>query len=589
MKHNYLKHLFTALFLLCATVAVSKNFEIRGICYGILSEENKTLKVTHFGLFNSTKKYTGEVVIPETVTVGSSYFNDIISTNKESSSTWTGGLHFSGVGKFAFDWFVSSESGYDWLVVTIDDKEVLRKSGEESGHYEITIKEEGIHSVGVEYIKDSSVSKGKDCGGIYNVVFGRTITTYTVSCIGSYAFKDCSGLTSITIPNSVTSIGTEAFSGCSGLTSITIPNSVTEIQHDVFNGCKSLKNVVFEDGTTDLGLGCCDYYDDDFYALFYGCPLDKVYIGRNITSIYTLSTGGWAPPFSGPLSYVEIGNSVTGLRTDLFKDCYNLKSIVFGNSLTYIGNNAFLGTAWYNNQPDGVVYAGKVLYKYKGTMPENSSITIKDGTISIAEYAFYGQTGLTSVEIPNSVTTIGYWVFSGCTSLANIEIPNSVTSIGRGAFYGCSGLISIEIPNSVTSIGDEAFKNCNSLASIISYIPADKLFNSTYDTFYGLYKDCVLYVPYGAKERYAATVGWNEFANIVEMAPESQPGDINKDGEVNVGDFAALANIIFNSESIDETIKSVSDINADGEVNVGDFAALVNLIFNSGSQAASRE
>ena len=81
MKQNYLKHLFTALFLLCATVAVSKNFEIGGICYGILSEENKTLKVTHFGEFNSTKKYTGEVVIPETVTVGSSYFNDIISIN----------------------------------------------------------------------------------------------------------------------------------------------------------------------------------------------------------------------------------------------------------------------------------------------------------------------------------------------------------------------------------------------------------------------------------------------------------------------------------------------------------------------------
>ena len=243
MKHNYLKHLFTALLMLCATAAVSKNFEIGGICYSILSEENKTLKVTHFELFNSTKKYTGEVVIPETVTVGSSYFNDMISTNKESSSTWTGGLHFSGVGKFAFDWFVSSESGYDWLVVTIDDKEVLRKSGEESGHYEITIKEEGVHSVGVEYIKDYSVSKGKDCGGIYNVVFGRTITTYNVSCIDSYAFIDCSGLTSITIPNSVTSIRNSAFSGCSGLTSITIPKSVTEIQHDVFYDCKRLTSI----------------------------------------------------------------------------------------------------------------------------------------------------------------------------------------------------------------------------------------------------------------------------------------------------------------------------------------------------------
>ena len=97
---------------------------------------------------------------------------------------------------------------------------------------------------------------------------------------------------------------------------------------------------------------------------------------------------------------------------------------------------------------------------------------------------------------------------------------------------------------------------------------------------------CTLYVPYGAKETYAATAGWNEFTNIVEMEPVGLPGDINKDSEVNVGDFAALANIIFNSESIDDAVKSISDINADGEVNVGDFAALVNLIFNSGSQAS---
>jgi hypothetical protein len=118
-------------------------------------------------------------------------------------------------------------------------------------------------------------------------------------------------------------------------------------------------------------------------------------------------------------------------------------------------------------------------------------------------------------------------------------------------------------------------------------IPADELFAIDSDVFYNVNKtSCTLYVPYGAKETYAATWCWSEFTNIVEMAPENQPGDINKDGEVNVGDFAALVNIIFNSESIDDTTKSVSDINADGEVNVGDFAALVNLIFNSGSQAS---
>ena len=131
-----------------------------------------------------------------------------------------------------------------------------------------------------------------------------------------------------------------------------------------------------------------------------------------------------------------------------------------------IGSGAFYNTAWYNNRPDGLVYVGKVAYKYKGEMLEDISIQLKKGTVGIAGTAFCGCIGLTSIEIPNSVTSIGGEAFCGCIGLTSIEIPNSVTEIGWDTFKGCTNLTSITIPDSVTSIGDDVFRGCTGLTSI---------------------------------------------------------------------------------------------------------------------------
>ena len=219
---------------------------------------------------------------------------------------------------------------------------------------------------GIAYNKNGDgksvyVAYGGDCTGPVTIPERVTYdgATYSVTSIGEFAFKDCTGLTSVTIPTSVTSIGEEAFRGCTGLTSVTIPNSVTEI-----------------------------------------------------------------------------------------------------------GGGAFGGTPWYNNQPDGVVYIGKVAYEFKGEMASGTAINIKEGTISISGYAFSGCTGLTSITIPNSVTSISDYVFRGCTGLTSVTIPNSVTEIGRSAFNYCTGLTSVTIPTSVTSIGYSAFWYCTGLTSV---------------------------------------------------------------------------------------------------------------------------
>ena len=258
-----------------------------------------------------------------------------------------------------------------------------------------------------------------------NVVIPESVMyngkTYSVTSIGGYAFYGCWGLTSITIPNSVTSIWDDAFRDCSGLTSVTIPNSVTSIGDRAFYGCSSMTSIT-------------------------------------------------------------IPNSVTSIGWSAFENCSGLTSVTIGNSVTSIGYWAFNGTAWYNIQPDGLVYAGKVAYKYKGTMPSNTSIVIEEGTLGIAGGAFSGCSGLTSVTIPNSVTSIGYEAFYNCSGLTSITIPNSVTSIGEETFYGCSGLMSFTIPNSVTSIGDYAFLRCSGLTSIT--IP-NSVTSIGYRAFYG--------------------------------------------------------------------------------------------------------
>ena len=208
-------------------------------------------------------------------------------------------------------------------------------------------------------------------------------------------------------------------------------------------------------------------------------------------SVYVSYGGDYTGPVTIPerVTYDGTTYSVTSIGEFAFKDCTGLTSVTIPNSVTEIGYSAFGGTPWYNNQPDGVVYIGKVAYEFKGEMASGTAINIKEGTVSISGYAFYGCTGLTSITIPNSVTSIGEFAFSGCTGLSSVTIPSSVTSIGKSAFSGCTGLTSVTIPNSVTEIGWSAFEGCTALTSVTFNATNCKSPGRTYEAWF---QDCPL-------------------------------------------------------------------------------------------------
>ncbi len=208
----------------------------------------------------------------------------------------------------------------------------------------------------------------------------------------------------------------------------------------------------------------------------------------------------------GAVANITIPISVTKIGDWAFYACGNLATINLPETALSIGVGAFDGTTWYNNQADGMVYIGKVAYKYKGTMANDTTIAIKAGTLALANYVFEGCTTLESVSIPNSVTRIGEFAFRGCTALTSITIPSSVTTIGNSAFSGCTGLTNVVIPSSISTINSNVFFRCTGLTGVS--IPGSVTTICSY-----AFKDCTSLNPLNVPST-VTTIGIEAFSNV---------------------------------------------------------------------------
>ncbi len=448
--YTFFKGLLLSLVFIVSVDVSADTFEVEGIRYYYESETSTEVSVY-------SNDYSGDVVIPSSVTYNSNTYS--VTSIGSSAFYLCGKLTSIEIPNSVTS--IGSSAFFNCLGLTsIEIPDGVTSIGSDAFAHCYKLASIEI-PYGVTVIEERTFER---CDALTSVELPNSVTS-----IGKYAFSDCSALTSIEIPNGVTSIGMWAFEGCSGLTSIEIPNSVTSIGKSTFRNCSGLTSIAVESGNEvyDSREGCNAIVETSTNTLIQGCLNTK--IPASVTSVGESAFFGC----SG-LTSIDIPNSVAAIGEQAFAGCSGLTSIEIPSSVTSIGSGGFSGCHALISL---VVGSGNPVYDSRencNAIIETSTNSLVCGCVnakipnsvtSIGDYAFFGCSGLTSIEFPDGLTAIGDRAFSGCRALASIELPDALTAIGDDTFFSCSGLTSIVIPNSVTSIGYSCFGSCRELVS----------------------------------------------------------------------------------------------------------------------------
>ena len=401
------------------------------------------------------------------------------------------------------------------------------------------------------YTKDAStgdvtVTKVK-AGSETSIEIPETIDKGTVKIIGANAFDGCSSLTSITLPQSLTSIEDLAFADCNALQNINIPQNVTNIGVSAFLQCKSLTSITIPSGVTSIKT-----------ATFANCTsLKSIELPDHLVSI-----GGSAFGSCTSLENIVIPAEVTSVGQFAFSGCTSLRSIELPDHLVSIGNSAFIGctslesvvipmsvTSVENGAFDSCISL-KAVFAKEGLPLESASIPsgavkiyyqVEDlGYVSILKARANAQTSIESIEIPRTiggldVRAIKEEAFRDCGNIKKIILPDSIREIQNSAFSYCTSLESINIPVGITSIGDYAFEDCTALKSVV--IP-QSVTNIGYAAFSRCDKLVSIDIPMGV-----SMISNHTFENCISLTAINIPTSVRQIGDESFMGCTALESI----------------------------------------------
>ena len=329
-------------------------------------------------------------------------------------------------------------------------------------------------------------------------------------------FSGCSSLKQVQLSAGLLTIDDAVFANCTAIESISIPGTVAQVgnlqwwkykmdsSELPFYNCTSLKRVRFEDGVQPIVLGSHNYGgtspSQDYLAynkgLFSSCPLEEVYVGRNITYLenvdYSFEANpqyyGYSAFYNQPkLAKITISPSVTKIAPYLFyknaaititelpkvkeigrsafEECSKLTTLNLGQALETVGDCAFQNCTNVTKLtfPDATTEIGSRAFAYCSSVTE---ITVGQGLKSVGDYSFFDCGSFTALVLPDKFTTMGRSAFEGCRKLTNAKLGQSLTSVPERAFKNCIALSEMNLPATVKSIGDQAFYNDSTIAVV---------------------------------------------------------------------------------------------------------------------------
>lgn len=337
----------------------------------------------------------------------------------------------------------------------------------------------------------------------------------------------------IEIPDSITYngkkygvfvINQDAFKNCTGVTSIVIPQTVGLIYQNAFSGCTGLKRVIFSDKKWTSIQFLNTASSGKYWKAFEDCPLEYVYLGCMLDL-----KGRTNGPFkqNSTIKKVEIGKYVTELPNYTFYDCKSLNEVIVSD-----GDKSISGSWIFDSCPIEKAYLGRMTPLNCETL---KSITIGETVTEIPDYAFSGCTQLSEISLPKSLKTIGNYAFMNCSQLTEISVPSAITKIGYYAFSGCSQITEIYLPTSLTTIENYTFSGCSNLKSI-------KIPDKTTSIGKFAFSDCSqiteITLPQSIIE-----IGNSVFNNCTSLQEITLPASLTKIGDYTFNNCTSLSSI----------------------------------------------